>query len=290
MTTEVPVRFDVSGTSRIGIVHQPSGRGRIGILIVVGGQQYRVGSHRQFVLLARALASAGFAVMRFDCGGMGDSEGEAGEPEPALHYAPDIRAALDAFAACVPQVGAFVLCGLCDGASAALMYGPTDRRVQGLVLLNPWLSDPSGAARAVLRHYYLQRLRDPDLWRKIASGGLDVRGALRSLGAMLRTARVQSEPAAAAEFDPAVDAGARIDAGMAAGLDAFDGRILLILSGLDLTASQYSGVVNRSRRWRTLFDRGKALRIDMPRADHTFSRRSLLDELAGYVIDWLSCF
>ena len=48
-----------------------------GILIVVGGPQYRVGSHRQFMLLARHLAAHGVPVMCFDCRGMGDSEGDA---------------------------------------------------------------------------------------------------------------------------------------------------------------------------------------------------------------------
>ena len=46
-----------------------------GVLIVTGGPQYRAGSHRQFVLLARFLAARGMAVLRFDYRGMGDSEG-----------------------------------------------------------------------------------------------------------------------------------------------------------------------------------------------------------------------
>ena len=50
-----------------------------GVLIIVGGPQYRVGSHRQFVQLARALASNGIATMRFDYTGMGDSQGKKAE-------------------------------------------------------------------------------------------------------------------------------------------------------------------------------------------------------------------
>jgi alpha/beta superfamily hydrolase len=45
------------------------------VLVIVGGPQYRAGSHRQFTLLARSLAEQGFAVLRFDYRGMGDSTG-----------------------------------------------------------------------------------------------------------------------------------------------------------------------------------------------------------------------
>ena len=42
-----------------------------GMLIVVGGPQYRAGSHRQFTLLARDVAATGVPTMRFDYRGMG---------------------------------------------------------------------------------------------------------------------------------------------------------------------------------------------------------------------------
>jgi uncharacterized protein len=124
LSDEVPIAFEVAGSSRIGIVHLPASDARYGVLIIVGGWQYRVGSHRQFVLLGRALAAAGIATMRFDSRGMGDSQGDPGAPEPAEHLAPDIRAALDSFAKYTPGVVDFTSCGLCDGASAALMYAP----------------------------------------------------------------------------------------------------------------------------------------------------------------------
>jgi hypothetical protein len=43
----------------VGILAKPSVCGDTGVVIVVGGPQYRAGSHRQFVLLARTLAAAG---------------------------------------------------------------------------------------------------------------------------------------------------------------------------------------------------------------------------------------
>jgi uncharacterized protein len=288
MTAEIPLRFEVAGETRIGIVHLPVRPVSRGVLVVVGGWQYRVGSHRQFVLLARAMAEAGVAVMRFDSRGMGDSDGVPGAPEPAEHLALDICSALDAFAARVAGVTEFVLCGLCDGASAALIYGPADSRVRGLVLLNPWVSSPESAARALLRHYYWRRLRDRELWRKIAAGSFDIRRFAHSLLATFRAARgVKHGASSAAPADPVAEAGTRIDRAMAQALEIFTGRILLVLGGRDRTAAQYSDVVARSPRWRALLHGGRAARLALPDADHTFSRHEVRDALAAETLAWL---
>lgn len=54
-----------------GILSIPENTSSRGVLVVVGGPQYRAGSHRQFTLLARDLAAYGVPVLRFDCRGMG---------------------------------------------------------------------------------------------------------------------------------------------------------------------------------------------------------------------------
>ena len=134
MTTEEGVCIESRGERLIGVLHRPQAAAlgsRPGVVIVVGGPQYRVGSHRQFVLLARALAARGFPVLRFDLSGMGDSGGEFAGFERS---GADIRAAIDALQHLDKSVGEVCLWGLCDGASAALMYVPTDTRVSQLVL------------------------------------------------------------------------------------------------------------------------------------------------------------
>ena len=133
------VTFDCQGDSLYGVMHLPETPGTRAVLVVVGGPQYRAGSHRQFTLLARSLAMNGVAAMRFDYRGMGDSEGA----ERAFgDVQDDIAAAIDAFMAAAPGVREIVLWGLCDGASAAMMYAPLDARVSGVVLLNPWIRTP----------------------------------------------------------------------------------------------------------------------------------------------------
>src|SRR5690606_34644237 len=106
-----------------------------GVLIIVGGPQYRVGSHRQFVLLARYLAERGIPVMRFDYRGMGDSDGDMRTFE---HVGKDLGSDIDYFFSECSFLKDIVIWGLCDAASAALFYAHQDRRISGLVLLNPW--------------------------------------------------------------------------------------------------------------------------------------------------------
>ena len=212
------------------------------MLIVVGGPQYRVGSHRQFALLARSLAAQGIPAMRFDYRGMGDSGGEARTFE---EVGLDLRAAIDHFIATVPGMREVVIWGLCDAASAALFYGAGDARVCGLVLLNPWVRTSGGHAKATLKHYYLDRLLQPALWRKIVSGRFDLRrrAALVFRPARRRRRQAGREPAGR----PAADAAAPLPDRMLAGLAGFKGKVLLILSGRDLTAQEFSDLAKGSQ-------------------------------------------
>ena len=91
---EQAIRFECADDSLFGILSIPDQPISRGVLIVVGGPQYRVGSHRQFTLLARHLATAGIPVMRYDYRGMGDSEGEIRTFEN-LHD--DLHTAIDQF-------------------------------------------------------------------------------------------------------------------------------------------------------------------------------------------------
>jgi exosortase A-associated hydrolase 1 len=148
--------FDCAADRLFGILHVPLSNPRpIGVLVVVGGPQYRAGSHRQFVLMARVLASAGYPVLRFDHRGIGDSDGA---PRSFENLDDDVRAGLDALHAEVPALQGSVIFGLCDAASAALMYCRRDPRLAGLMLANPWVHSEAGAAKAYVKHYYGRRL------------------------------------------------------------------------------------------------------------------------------------
>jgi exosortase A-associated hydrolase 1/exosortase A-associated hydrolase 2 len=274
-----------------GVLDLPAqARGQRGVLVVVGGPQYRAGSHRQFTLLARRLALEGIPAMRFDYRGMGDSEGEIRNFE---HVQEDLRAAVDRFLLDVPSVREVVLWGLCDGASASSLYAPLDARVAGLALLNPWVRTEEGAAKAMLKHYYKDRLLDPALWKKIASGQFDYAGAARSFfqlaGSVLSPKRAADAPAPAeaGAAAPAAPALAPLPERMQAALSRFRGPALVMLSGADLTAQEFGDVADGSRPWRELMAAQRVTRHTLPGADHTCSQRSWQDQVEDWTAAWL---
>lgn len=267
----------------LGILHPGAPGADKAVLLAVGGPQYRVGSHRQFVLLARHLAAADIPVLRFDYRGMGDSGGALRSFEDVGQ---DIRAAVDTLTRAQPQVKRVVIWGLCDAASAACLYAPDDPRIAGLVLLNPWVRTQAGEARTYLRHYYLARLRSPEFWSKLFSGGLRVRRSLASLLGLVRVARAPIEAATDARGPPA-PAGPALPDRMLQALGRFRGSILLILSGNDLTAKEFTDLADTRADWRRWARRAALERREIPAADHTFSSGPWRDQVATWTADWL---
>jgi len=274
--TEKTITIDCDGDLLLGILHRPEAPAALGVVVVVGGPQYRAGSHRQFVLLARALAAKGFAVLRFDYRGMGDSSGARRHFEAV---SADIAAAIDALQRHVPVVQRVVLWGLCDGASAALLYldDTHDRRVDGLCLANPWVRSQASLARTHVKHYYGQRLRQREFWAKLLRG--QVAGqAWSGLLANLRALRAGPQ---APNNEP-------FQMRMAKAWKAFDKRILLVLSGDDYTAKEFLEYTCSNADWNGLIEGSRVERTDAPLADHTFSAAAASNALERITAKWLA--
>jgi uncharacterized protein len=277
--------FDCEGDTLIGIVTKPSRPDRRGVLIITGGPQYRIGSHRQFVLLARRLADQGFPVLRFDYRGTGDAVGEPRMLE-GINFEnldPDIGAAVDIFSSLCPDMTEVVLWGLCGAASAALMYAHRDVRVRGLVLLNPWVRTQETLARAHIKHYYARRLLEPAFWIKAARGKLKATAALRSFAQNLKLAVVPNRHSA---DETKLSLGER----MLAGLEKYKGEVLIMLSGNDLTAAEFVSYTRSSTAWRNLLANDRVTTREIAGADHTFSSAAWRREVEDSTLAWLGAW
>lgn len=273
---EKAMRFRCGDDWLYGILSVPQSTCSRGVLIAVGGPQYRIGSHRQFTLLARALAQHGIAAMRFDYRGMGDSQGTMRDFETV---GDDLRTAIDAFTAAMPGLQDIVLWGLCDAASAIAMYAASDARVNGIVMLNPWVRTDNGLARATLKHYYRGRLMDSAFWIKLFQGRFDLVNSLKSILSMVRATRVPSEQGR--------ETGPLLPDRMQTGLHAFRGRIMVITGSADLTGREFCDLGAGTLAWRRLFNSPRMTRHEIDKADHTFSRRVWRDEVAALTCDWV---
>ncbi len=89
-----------------------------------------------YVALSRLLAAGGYTVVRFDQSGLGDSSPRSDQLPPLAAGLADIKEVLDTLETS-HRVSRFVLIGLCSGADQAVLYGHTDPRVVGLVIMDP---------------------------------------------------------------------------------------------------------------------------------------------------------
>lgn len=276
---EEAVTFACAGDSLVGVMATPEAthQADVGVLIVVGGPQVRTGSHRQFTLLARHLADAGYPVLRFDVRGMGDSSGAQRDFESMDQ---DIDCAVETLLQ-QPGVRRVVLWGLCDGASAALLFldRGADARIAGLCLLNPWVRSATSLARTHVKHYYLRRLLQAEFWRKLVRGNV-ARRAATELMQNLRQAR----------RGPSLETNglSPFQRRMARAWAAFDGPVLLLLSGNDYTAREFVEFTRDDPIWRANLASPEVTRVELDGADHTFSNSRDRCRMEAATLGWLN--
>lgn len=238
--------------------------GATGLLVVVGGTQTRIGSHRMFEGLARAVAEQGYPAFRFDRRGVGDSEGE----DPGWRGSgPDLAAAAAAFRREAPEVRRIVGLGLCDGAGALCLHAAA-AGLDGVILVNPWLvetaeNDPAPAA---LRRHYRGRLTSLAAWKKLLSGSVSFSKVLRGL----------RKAGGRAPGDLSV---LLAEALRGSGLPA-----AWILAEGDATAVAAAHELGKSQ-WRDLAERRQLLGTD----SHTFAKAGDMAALEAAVLGALAC-
>ncbi len=275
-----------------GILHLPDKPASRGLLVVTGGPTYRVGPHRMNVTLGRELTDAGIPVMRFDFLGTGDSDGDLRTHKQGEAVLTDIRAAIDKFFEQAPGLENVAIWGLCRGAIRTLEYAYQDSRVSGIVLLNPRVDNDKIGAVASIKHYYWQRLTNPEFYRKMISGKIDTIQSFKDLSKIVLAALKPSSKSASGEPERPVKAPwfVPVEKLIEDGFTRFDGHFLVILGGADLEAAKFREIIKSSPVLRKRTGDSEISIRHLAGASHTFSRRESLTTIIQWTQEWIGSY
>jgi pimeloyl-ACP methyl ester carboxylesterase len=247
------------------------------VVLLNAGIIHRVGPNRMSVTLARELCACGFNVLRFDLSGIGDSDPREDALPPVEAAMADMREALDWLE---QSRGArrFILVGLCSGADHSVIYGGTDGRVIGVVLLDPAVP----RTRRFFRRHLLSRVLNGQTWLSVLSGRHAIWGKLlRRNGPTLpesdnsRDAALES-PTVRAFLEHAYQR--VVEQGV---------RILAIFSGADGREYQFNYREQILDAYPSV-NFGASIAIEyVKQSDHTFSFESDRGHMIGVIVDWV---
>jgi pimeloyl-ACP methyl ester carboxylesterase len=271
----------------VGIVTEPEGEldpNRPVLIVLNSGLVPRVGPYRATVKFTRRAAREGFAAVRFDLSGVGDSDARRDNTSFEERWVADTRAVMDHLEK-TRGMRRFVIMGLCSGADNAFQTAKRDERVVGVVPIDGYAyKTPGYHAR-----YYGRRLRDPEtvlrfarraagkLTSRVLGGG---RAAAKSEADEVLEAGGDAAPQYVREFPPRDEI-------------AIDLRTMLA-RGLKLCVVHSGGMeiyYNHASQFRDAFrdvDFGDALTVHyFADADHTFTELAQQHALQDAVAAWL---
>lgn len=203
---ERPVFFgsapELFGVYCTPVLADPAGN-RPAILFLNSGATHHVGSGRATVVQARRLAARGYASLRIDAAGIGDSPDRPGFPDNLLYnkeVITDVRAALN----WLEEQGheRVVVIGLCAGGTPALHAGLGDDRVVGQIVLNPGRFELGGGIAVIdlmrtvafrsTREYLLEALKPARLRASIRKPARTIGLAKRLAGRFIRKTLIRT--------------------------------------------------------------------------------------------------
>jgi len=247
------------------------------VVILNAGIIHRVGPNRLHVQLARALASCGFHVLRFDLSGIGDSENRPDGLPPTAAALADIREALDDLEASGRTRRGVILAGLCSGALHALLAAEADPRVVGTALVDLYLPK---TFRYYRRHYW-KRATSVTSWLSF----------LRGRNRLWRAVKYQLAPDG--QREAFLNAGAPDLGGQTVPV-AFERAFLAALDrGVQIFAVFTAGMEDQHNYREQLLEAfprvpfGERLRLEyFADSDHTFSSEVLRARMVRKVGEW----
>jgi len=178
---EQPVAFDSGGfqlRGMLGIPPAPEPQRR-GVVLIHGWAGYRIGPHRMLVHAARRLLDAGFATLRFDLRGRGESDGRADETDLDAMTEDTLNAT--AFLKDHSPAESVALLGICSGSNVAIAAATLNPDIAELALWSVLPFQPEQKPRQKRRrmsHYLVQYLRKAlsiQTWQRLIRGEVNLR-------------------------------------------------------------------------------------------------------------------
>jgi hypothetical protein len=206
MPRSIPVTFtNRKGLKLFGLLETPDlpSVGDLAVLLLSPGVKMRVGPQCLYRPMTAEFLQLGLPVLRFDCYGLGDSEGTLSEDllrdvYNHIEVGRFVDDTIDAMDWMQREHGIrrFILSGLCGGAITGLLAGERDPRVVGLLgigLTAVLASRAADASRYMtagqledVRRMYTRRLLSPQAWYRLLTFKADYRLIGRLAGQALR--------------------------------------------------------------------------------------------------------
>jgi pimeloyl-ACP methyl ester carboxylesterase len=148
------------------------------MVLISAGLAPKAGPFRIYAQLARRLSRDGVLTLRFDLGGIGDSQQADTNSRLRERTEADIRAAVDHLTQRY-DLRELTVGGLCSGAEDAFRYAAIDPRITRIVLIDPFAyRTPGWVLRNLLPRSAKKTLRALQLHRGSKLAGPEVRASL----------------------------------------------------------------------------------------------------------------
>jgi pimeloyl-ACP methyl ester carboxylesterase len=245
------------------------------VVLLNAGLLHRVGPSRLYVTLARELSTLGFAVLRVDLVGRGDSA----IPITAAHAATaeenfaDIRSFIQSRFGNAP----LILAGLCSGADNAVRFAIDHDDVIGLILLDPICFENAGFTLRRIKH----RMREL-LFHPIFSARRTVAALTRGLRGIINASEDSIDPLTIRNAPTLPEVQAAFSA-----VSGRRGHTLSIFTRYAMTYYNCSGQMNDVAMPRSTSTNSSE--IFWPDVSHTYSlethRHRLIDAVKMWCVD-----
>ena len=264
-----------------GVLTEPPARRDLpAVILLNAGSIHHVGPSRLYVRIARELAAEGFATLRLDHEGIGDSVRRT----PGIENEPYAETAMDDLVSAMGWLrergyDRFVVMGLCSGAHTAFHAARQldAGSIECAVLINPWyfywkagmVSDPNcdHFEQLVLMQ---KSMREGSRWKRLLRGEIDTRRVVEKLRTLAAHAGRKARALATEACEiVAPSAGMRLSKDLRA---IFDRGCSLWLFESDGEPAGAVAMTEARRTYRRGLRDGKLVHERFPGGDHTFSQ------------------